>query len=129
MARAAGQTHENTPKGLFVYGTLHPDHTPDEIRASVAQLSLIGSGTVTGELLDLGEYPGLITNGARNTVPGTLFALPDAPEVLRALDAYEGFNPDDVDGSLFRREPITVTMDGGHEETHWIYLYSLRDSE
>ena len=111
-------------RGLFVYGTLHPDRAPRQLQHVVAQFQRIGRGTITGQLLDLGEYPGVITHGRQNVVEGTLFALPDDPSLWRELDAYEGFEPSDIPASLFRREQITVTMDDGSEQEHWIYLYN-----
>jgi gamma-glutamylcyclotransferase (GGCT)/AIG2-like uncharacterized protein YtfP len=109
---------------LFVYGTLHPDRAPEEIRAAVAHFHLIGQGTVTGQLLNLGEYPGVITTGAQNPIPGTIFAVPGDPTIWHALDTYEGFDPDNLAASLFRREQITVTMEDGTQRQCWIYLYN-----
>ena len=72
---------------LFVYGTLHPDRAPAEIRRAVLQLLLIGPATIRGEVRDLGEYPALLARSRRGVVVGTLFGLPDDPAVLNALDA------------------------------------------
>jgi gamma-glutamylcyclotransferase (GGCT)/AIG2-like uncharacterized protein YtfP len=107
---------------LFVYGTLHPSQAPEELRAIVAQFQDIGKGTITGELLDLCDYPGVLLHGKQNTIHGTVFALPE--DILPILDAYEGYDPNDPANSLFCREQIAVTMDDGHQETHWIYLYN-----
>ena len=111
-------------KGLFVYGTLHPERAPDEVRHVVAQLSAIGPGTVLGELHDLGEYPALVKQGKRQPVRGMLFALPDDPETLQQLDAYEGFDPRKPETGLFRRRLLTVTLQNGRKERHWVYVYN-----
>ncbi len=111
-------------KGLFVYGTLHPDHAPDEIRSAVRRLRPIGSATVLGQLHDLGEYPALAKRGKRKPVTGTLFALPDDTETLQQLDAYEEFDPRKPETSLFRRRQRTVTMQDGRKERHWVYVYN-----
>ncbi len=109
---------------LFTYGTLHPDRAPDEIQDVVMRLTPLGSGTVLSEVHDLGEYPALILNGKRKPVEGTLFALPDDPEALRKLDAYEEFNPHDPGTSLFRRLKRVVTLSDGRKERHWVYVYN-----
>jgi hypothetical protein len=43
----------------IVYGTLHPDRAPAEIR----RLIPLGPATILGTLHNLGEYPALILNG------------------------------------------------------------------
>ena len=111
-------------KGLFVYGTLHPDHAPHEIRGVVERMTAMGSGTVMGELHDLGEYPALAPRGKRQPVAGALFALPEDPEALRTLDAYEEFDPRKPETSLFRRRKRVVTLEDGRKERHWVYVYN-----
>ena len=111
-------------KGLFIYGTLHPDRAPQEIRGVVDRLRPIGSGTVRGELHDLGEYPALAPRGKRQPVSGALFALPEDPAALRMLDAYEEFDPQKPETSLFRRRKRVVTLQNGRKERHWVYVYN-----
>jgi gamma-glutamylcyclotransferase (GGCT)/AIG2-like uncharacterized protein YtfP len=112
-------------QALFIYGTLHPNRAPAQISATTSQLKHLTAATVTGQLLDLGDYPGFITHGEQNTIPGDLFQLPEDPtETWQALDAYEGFYPDDLRRSLFRREPIQVILPNGAQQQHWIYLYN-----
>jgi gamma-glutamylcyclotransferase (GGCT)/AIG2-like uncharacterized protein YtfP len=111
-------------KGLFVYGTLHPDRAPDEIRSAVRRLRPIGSATVLGQLHDMGEYPALVNSGKRKRILGTLFALPDDIETLQKLDAYEEFDPLKPEASLFRRCMRTVTLQDGRKERHWVYVYN-----
>jgi gamma-glutamylcyclotransferase (GGCT)/AIG2-like uncharacterized protein YtfP len=113
-------------RGLFVYGTLHPDRAPAEIRAVVAGFRPLGIGSVQGRLLDLGEYPGLVFDGDLRAVAGEVFCLPEDPETLRALDTYEGFDTRDVTGSLFVREVRDVRMNHGGTERHWVYRYNRR---
>jgi len=104
---------------LFVYGTLHPDRAPEEIRDVVSLLTPIGIGTVQGRLLDLGEYPGLVLDGELGPVNGEVFALPNDEETLPALDAYEGFDALDHANSLFVRELCDIAMGDGSTERHW----------
>ena len=121
----AGDPPRNAPQpGLFVYGTLHPDRAPEAMRSVVARLRHAGSGSVQGRLLDLGAYPGLVLDGELRPVRGEVFALPEDAETLPALDAYEGFDPADEAGSLFVRRLCAVTLEGGSEEQHWVYVYN-----
>jgi gamma-glutamylcyclotransferase (GGCT)/AIG2-like uncharacterized protein YtfP len=109
---------------LFVYGTLRPGHTPQEIAHIVDQLTLIGEATVRAHLHDLGAYPGIVLDDAAAEVPGIILALPDDDSVLAALDAYEGFIPAHPEASLFRRVATTVTRTDGSPLTCWVYVYN-----
>jgi len=110
---------------LFVYGTLHPDRAPKEIRSTVNKMVPIGPGTIAGNLHDLGEYPALTLDGKKNhRVQGTVFALPDDPEFLKELDSYEGYLPGDPANSLFVRSKQLVTLDDGTSHYCWVYIYN-----
>ena len=117
-------TSSSEEPGLFVYGTLHPDRAPDEIREAVAQLRLIGPATIPGRVHDLGEYPALLSGAHRGIVMGTLFALPHDSSVLKALDEYEGYDPKQPERSLFLRRKRVVTLSDGRKERHWVYVYN-----
>lgn len=110
---------------LFVYGTLHPDRAPEEISSVVRKMVLVGSGTIAGNLHDLGEYPALTLNGKKKQrVRGTVFVLPDDPEFLHKLDEYEGYLPDDPANSLFVRSKHLVILDDGARRYCWVYVYN-----
>lgn len=110
---------------LFVYGTLHPDRAPEGIRDVVKKMVPIGPGTIAGNLHDLGEYPGLALDGdKKQKVRGTVFALPDDPEVLRRLDQYEGYIPSKPSKSLFIRVRRRITLDDGARRFCWVYIYN-----
>ncbi|MCU1322389.1 MAG: Acetyl-CoA carboxylase [Acidobacteriaceae bacterium] len=114
-------------QGLFVYGTLHPDRAPEEIQSVVKNMVPIGKGTVVGNLHDLGEYPGLVLDGKRKQrIPGSVFALPDDPDALQALDKYEEFEPKDPDNSLFVRAKRMVTFADGSRKQCWVYIYNQK---
>jgi gamma-glutamylcyclotransferase (GGCT)/AIG2-like uncharacterized protein YtfP len=113
------------PTYLFVYGTLHPDRAPAEIAHAVRHLRKIGPGTLRGTLYNLGEYPGVIIHPNRtDEVQGTIFALPDDPDLLTALDRYEDYRPSDPANSLFVREAHPVTHPDGSTLNCWVYLYN-----
>jgi gamma-glutamylcyclotransferase (GGCT)/AIG2-like uncharacterized protein YtfP len=110
---------------LFVYGTLHPDRAPQEIRTIVKKMVPVGPGTIAGNLHDLGVFPGLTLDGKeKQRVPGTVFALPDDPEFLQKLDEYEGYLPDDPANSLFVRSKHLVVLDNGTRRYCWVYIYN-----
>jgi gamma-glutamylcyclotransferase (GGCT)/AIG2-like uncharacterized protein YtfP len=99
---------------LFVYGTLHPERAPAEIADVVGRFAAPRRGTVLVRL-DV-ERP--------TAVPGTVFLLPDDPEVLKRLDAYEGFLPGDPPASLFLRQRVEAVLEDGESIVCWIYTYS-----
>ena len=108
-------------RGLFVYGTLHPDRAPAEVRDLTQRFVAIGAGTVMGRLLNLGEYPGLVLDRPLEPTRGEVFAVPD--DAWPALDAYEGFDANHPDASLFVRQLCAVQMNAGAMEEHWVYVF------
>jgi len=108
--------------GLFVYGTLHPHRAPADMQPVVQQFRAIGEGIITGQLLDLGEYPGLVLNASASSIHGSVYEVPR--QLWPVLDAYEDFRPNDPANSLFLRELHTITMADGTAQQHWVYLYN-----
>jgi gamma-glutamylcyclotransferase (GGCT)/AIG2-like uncharacterized protein YtfP len=74
--------------------------------------SRVGTATVTGRLLDLGRYPGLVAGAGR--VSGELYRVDD-PELLVTLDREEGYN--------FERRRTDVDLVDGRRARAWIYWY------
>jgi gamma-glutamylcyclotransferase (GGCT)/AIG2-like uncharacterized protein YtfP len=112
---------------LFVYGTLHPDRAPEEIKKVVRKMVPVGKGTVVGNLHDLGDYPALVVDGKRKQrISGSVFVLPDDPEALQALDRYEEYEPQDPKNSLFVRSKRTVTLANGTRKRCWVYVYNQK---
>jgi len=114
---------------LFAYGTLREGRAPREIAKTVAQLRPIGKGVARGRVYDVGAYPGAIFDSreAAGEVEGEVFEVPDEV-VLKALDDYEGFDPDDPAASLFVRRNIEVRMNG-KDIGCWAYQYNRQISE
>lgn len=134
---------EPDPRHLFVYGTLRPGgRAPASLRSLLrARGRQVGEGVVEGRLHHAGSYPAAVPvqpdedpagecgDGdceERPEVHGAVHALDDSDEVLRALDGYEGVQPDD--GGLFRRDVAEVRLDDGRTREAWIYWYN-RDPE
>jgi len=107
---------------LLVYGTLLASELPRAPIDVAASLQLIGRRRVRGRLYDLGEYPGLVLG--RGLVEAELHALAD-PGVLAALDAYERFDPDDPQGSLFVRRRIRVPRFGTGPDCRWFDRWAI----
>lgn len=102
---------------LFVYGTLRSNQ-PNAPRLGGA--TPLGWATVSGKLLDLGDYPGLIEG--EGVVIGELFLLPSA--ALERIDDLEGFDPLDPESSLFVREERYVHLPGQNTRRQaWIYRW------
>lgn len=110
---------------LFSYGTLRPGRAPAEIAAAVGRLRVIGSGRVRGVLYDFGDYPGAVLDeGAPGEIEGTVYELPEDADILRQLDAYEEFDPDAPESSLFARELHLVRLESGGTQMCWVYVYN-----
>jgi gamma-glutamylcyclotransferase (GGCT)/AIG2-like uncharacterized protein YtfP len=109
---------------LFAYGTLLPGHAPVGIAVVVDRLTVVGDGFVQGRLYDLGDFPGAVLDGASaERVFGTVYELPNDPDILRALDAYEEFDLSMADKSQFVRMQCSVTLTSGTVLDAWIYVY------
>jgi gamma-glutamylcyclotransferase (GGCT)/AIG2-like uncharacterized protein YtfP len=108
---------------LFAYGTLRPGLAPESMAAVVGRLELIGEGFVCGVLYDFGEFPGAVLDGdSGSRIAGTVYRLPDEISILEELDAYEGFEPDSADASLFLRVDHVVNLADGGTLACWLYV-------
>jgi len=87
-----------------------------------ASLRFAGPCRVAGELFDLGSYPALRrTSAATANVCGELHAILDL-SVFDVLDAFEGFDPRDPEGSDYLRERVVLEAPQGIRA--WIYVYN-----
>jgi gamma-glutamylcyclotransferase (GGCT)/AIG2-like uncharacterized protein YtfP len=107
---------------LFVYGTLRRGfcrhHTLRRLRAKSA-----GRGTIRAKLFNLGEFPGARPSGlASALVVGELYALPEAGQAFRILDAVEGIRTHAPERSLFKRETVDITLADKRRVTAWVYF-------
>ncbi len=112
------------PQYLFAYGTLNPDLAPAEIADIVARFHHIGAGFVFGRLYDLGSYRGARPDeSSESRIPGNLYRIPEDPDLLKRLDQYEGYDPENDAESLFVRLRISVFA-GPERFEAWIYVYN-----
>jgi gamma-glutamylcyclotransferase (GGCT)/AIG2-like uncharacterized protein YtfP len=108
----------NETELLFVYGTLRPTLATGGHAALVHDLEVVGTATVSGVLVDLGDYPGL--SAGAGLVHGDLLRITD-PARLLALDDYEDCSPPDP---LFRRERTIARLADGATVEAWVYRYA-----
>lgn len=111
---------------LFLYGTLLPDRASAEVEPYVRRMHKVGKGTVIGKIFDLGDFPGAILNKAGDKINGVVFTLPEDPKLLARLDAYEEYDPQHPEKSLFIREKTRVDMEDGSRLNCWIYTYNVK---
>jgi gamma-glutamylcyclotransferase (GGCT)/AIG2-like uncharacterized protein YtfP len=110
---------------LFAYGTLQAELAPREVALLVARLRRVGEGSVVGTLYDLGRYPGAVIDAAsERRIYGTVFELPEDPELWRELDAYEEYAPELPEASQFVRARTVAKMKDGDSLECWIYVYN-----
>lgn len=111
---------------IFVYGTLRSRAKATERQLLAKHGTRIGVGQVRSASLFLGEYPYAVPDRTIGSVLlGEVYRLhPDTRmEVLGKLDAYEEYDPKNVNGSLYRREVVQVVVGKKHVRA-WIYWYN-----
>jgi len=115
---------ESDCKYLFVYGTLL--NADNEYGAYLkAHSTFIAKGYFNGALYNLGEYPGaLYEPTSKQKVWGDVVLLDSATKVLKVIDEYEGYGPNEEQPNLFVREIIPAVTDAGLVDC-WVYLYNL----
>lgn len=108
---------------LFVYGTLLS--TDNEFAKYLNNnATLVSKGFITGQLYDIGEYPGAVVNETEGyPIHGSVCKLNNA-NALVVLDNYEGYGADQDQPNLFIRDLLPVDTAEG-EINCWVYLYNL----
>jgi gamma-glutamylcyclotransferase (GGCT)/AIG2-like uncharacterized protein YtfP len=110
---------------IFVYGTLRGDLSHEMSLALAQRASLLGEGTVQGQLFSLGAYPGLVlSDRLHDVVKGEVYEIaPDRIEgTLALLDEYEGLGPSEPEPHEYRREAVPVTISGAETIEAWAYV-------
>jgi len=109
---------------LFVYGTLLNGDNEFAIYLK-NNCRFYANGKFKGRLYDVGEYPGAIAdNQTKGYVYGGIFLIYDTERVLKQLDDYEGFGPEQEQPNLFVRDIISIDSNNGPLDC-WCYLYNL----
>jgi pyruvate carboxylase len=109
---------------LFVYGTLRKGYG-NELHKLIARNSeLIGIANYQGKMYNIGEYPGIVpSNDTADQVKGELYKLTNPLRLVKILDEYEEFYPENEADSIFLRKSIQVEVDGKTIDAN-AYLYN-----
>ena len=83
------------------------------------RLRFVGPCIVTGELFDLGRYPGMRHGYGR--IVAELYAMLDV-DVFEKLDEFEGFAASRPRESLYLRETVALIEPEGAKT--WVYVYN-----
>ena len=111
MPSARSRPRSKSAPLLFVYGTLMRG---EPLHATLARgATFLGDAFVTGRLVSLGRWPGLLPGTDR--VRGEIFRLDD-PALLPVLDRTEGVQ-------FVRRRTIVTQLDGRRVRA-WLYRYA-----
>jgi gamma-glutamylcyclotransferase (GGCT)/AIG2-like uncharacterized protein YtfP len=86
---------------IFIYGTLLPGL---RLEAEMHGALFVGAAQVSGRLVDVGRYPGLLPGEGQ--VTGEVYEVDEVH--LARLDAVEGLLPGDPAASPYWRERVTV---------------------
>jgi len=121
---SAAAKNEETPflvDALFTYGTL----MRGESRFSLLRrYGLICSllAEISGRLLDLGSFPGLVKpNRPDDFVKGDFIRVHNIGDAIDELDRIEGFRGFGQPESLYRRTLNKVAVGDGRIRTAWVY--------
>lgn len=112
---------------LFVYGTLMIGVESRMAGLLQRNSKWLGSAYITGELFDLGRYPGAkwIPDHPKR-VYGQVFLLDDPAFLMPHLDEYEGINPLFPEAGEYVRKLVPVFMEDKEEMIQaWLYHYNL----
>lgn len=110
---------------IFVYGTLREDPDHDMYRVLARSSNFVGDAIVSGQLYDLGTYPGLVlSRDPGSVVHGEVYEIrPDlAAAVLAILDDYEGCGASDPIPHEYRRELVRSRFPSGEATAAWAYV-------
>ncbi|MDB5103552.1 MAG: gamma-glutamylcyclotransferase [Fibrobacteres bacterium] len=128
---------------LFTYGTLMLTTGIAAVDEAMENAGVsLGRGSISGRLFDLGGYPGAVRAASRAIsagvrvgpdfdedapkVWGHLLRLKDPAALFAAIDPYEGFDPEDTEGSEFIRAETWVTLAGsGMGFLSQVYFYNF----
>lgn len=114
---------------IFTYGTLMSSASSDLGAAERALLNAfgacVGQTSIRGTMFDAGACPGVVlAGGPRDLVLGELWRIPvDVPDILEALDRYEGCAPQSPKPFPYGRHRIRLRCAGVGRVTAWIYLW------
>lgn len=104
------------PELVFVYGTLRRGGS-NHFRMAGAEF--VTAGTISGRMYRINWYPGLVLDAAGDEIHGEVYSAD--PELLAALDIFEGISAGEMDGSEYRRVQTTVVGQDSQLLTAWVW--------
>jgi len=104
---------------LATYGTLMRGFGGLERLEIEKRVSFVRPCAFAGALYDLGRFPGAVPG--ESVVHGELFRLHDA-HLWSVLDAYEGYDAEQEEKSLFVRRRVGLQAPAGR--TAWVYWFN-----
>jgi gamma-glutamylcyclotransferase (GGCT)/AIG2-like uncharacterized protein YtfP len=114
-------TTDDTPCELLaVYGTLRRRSIFPKLPVAASRLQFFSYGLIGGRLFWQRSYPALIQD--RGIAHVELFRIVD-PNVLGALDRYEGFDLRNLRASLFVRAQVLLL---NPQVRAWTYFLNLK---
>ncbi len=126
--------HNSRVRHIFTYGTLMSTATGDMGAAERALMSAfaecLGPAAIRGRMFHAGACPGVLPGGtAGEIVHGELWRIPaHMPDLLAALDRYEGCAPHCPLPHSYARRRIRVRNSSDARVTAWIYVW-VRSTE
>lgn len=116
MISAKSNTHF-----LFVYGTLMRGFSNPFAKKLKQEAVWCEKGLFTGQLFDLGEYPGAVyRQDTTTTVRGEIWQLHDFQKTIATLDIYEGIHEKEPE---YVRQLIPILCESGIQTHCWVYIY------
>lgn len=111
---------------IFVYGTLRRDYGGAMYNSLIKpHATFIGYATMQAALYKVAHFPGLIpSDNPKCQVLGEVYELHNTKKSLPALDAYEGYHPNDKKYSLYIREVMPATFENGETVDVNVYVYN-----
>jgi gamma-glutamylcyclotransferase (GGCT)/AIG2-like uncharacterized protein YtfP len=79
----------------------------------------IAEGTIQGRMYHIDWYPGLVLDPAGDEIHGEAYSV--APELLSALDVFEGLSAGEVEGSEYRRVQTSVVQRDSQILHAWVW--------
>lgn len=111
---------------LAFYGTLRGPHKHQ------SNLTYLSTTCISGAIYNLGAFPALVLTSyspvpsEHSTVVVEVYESHD-DSLLASFDRYEGYCPDDEEGSLYLRRK-TKLLDGTDREA-WVYVFNRSVSD
>jgi gamma-glutamylcyclotransferase (GGCT)/AIG2-like uncharacterized protein YtfP len=111
---------------VFVYGTLKEGRPLD--RKGLANLrTSVRAATIEGSIFTFkhASFPTIKLDG-KGLVIGEVHTYPEKhlKDVIRTMDAIEGYNEHQPDRGLYNRHQVDATLKSGDVVTAWAYEYN-----